>query len=365
MLQNHVDYIIHQIFTNQNDEYENFHTEKHTELNSKIDKYLEEQNSLTPIEKNRIRDEFINEGPLVRLFSDESVTEILVNGKENIWFEKNGKLYKDADHFISDITYTNFIDRTLKESKSLLTIDQPIVDGSYKQFRLNAVGHGVANHSVCLAFRRHPDNPWTFERLKEKNWCTQEQLGILKNIFEKKNNFLIVGPTGSSKTSTINAFLQCALENERIVVIEDSSEIRLPNTASTKLLTRVDPNGSLKEIDQALLVKQSLRMRPDRIVMGEVRSIEAKDFLMAMATGHPGSFGTLHADDPYQALIRLEMLIQMGAPYWNLKAIRQLIQLSIKNIIVVGKNDEGTRKLKGVFEINSLEDFGFVIEKIT
>jgi len=131
-----------------------------------------------------------------------------------------------------------------------------------------------------------------------------------------------------------------------------------------KLLTREDPHGILPAIDQTQLVKRSLRLRPDRIVMGEVRGSEAKDFLMAMATGHSGSFGTLHAQDASQALIRLEMLIQMGAPQWSLTAIRRLIQLSLDYIIITGRAATGERQLKGVFRLCSLEDQGFLVEQV-
>jgi pilus assembly protein CpaF len=162
----------------------------------------------------------------------------------------------------------------------------------------------------------------------------------------------------------LNSLLDLLPENERVVVIEDSSEIALSNKASMKLLTREDPHGILPAIDQTQLVKRSLRLRPDRIVMGEVRGSEAKDFLMAMATGHSGSFGTLHAQDANQALIRLEMLIQMGAPQWSLTAIRRLIQLSLDYIIITGRATTGERQLKGVYRLCSLEDQGFLVEQV-
>ncbi|RYZ78974.1 MAG: CpaF family protein, partial [Proteobacteria bacterium] len=165
-------------------------------------------------------------------------------------------------------------------------------------------------------------------------------------------------------TSLINALLQTIPSNERAVVIEDTPEIELPNTSSMKLITREDPQGILKSIDQGQLLKHSLRLRPDRIVMGEIRGGEAKDLLMALATGHGGSFGTLHASDARQALIRLEMLIQMGAPQWNLPAVRRLIHLSLDYILVVEKNAEGKRQFQGIYKICSLEENGFLIEKV-
>jgi len=129
-----------------------------------------------------------------------------------------------------------------------------------------------------------------------------------------------------------------------------------------RLVTREDPQGVLPPVDQMQLVRRTLRLRPDRIVMGEVRGAEAKDFLMALATGHGGSFGTLHAQDASQALLRLEMLIQMGAPQWGLQAIRRLIQLSLDYVIVAEKNKAGNRHLKGIYRLCSLEDNGFLLE---
>jgi pilus assembly protein CpaF len=182
---------------------------------------------------------------------------------------------------------------------------------------------------------------------------------------EQRKNFLIVGGTGTGKTSLINALLHTCSDNERALVIEDTAEIELPNLSSMKLLTRQDPQGILKPIDQGQLLCHALRLRPDRIVVGEIRGAEAKDLLMALATGHSGSFGSLHASDARQALIRLEMLIQMGAPQWSLSAVRRLIQLSLDYVLLVGKSANGERQFQGVFKICSLEETGFLIEKVS
>ena len=152
--------------------------------------------------------------------------------------------------------------------------------------------------------------------------------------------------------------------NERVILIEDTQELALPNSASTRLLTRKDAQGVLPIIDQMELVKQSLRMRPDRIVMGEIRGAEAKDLLMALSTGHSGSFATLHATDPQQALLRLEMLIQLGASFWSLEAIRNLIFLSLQNVIVVGRSPSGVRVLKGIYVLSSRETSGILVERL-
>ena len=319
---------------------------------------------LSETDQLRIQDEFFGLGPLENLINDKDATEIIINQSNSVWFEKQGKLQQSSDSFLLSNTFQQIIQKICHECGQQLTVDHPIIDSIFRGFRLNIVGDAITRNQPVVSFRRHPEMPWTFAKLIEKNWCTERQLSILKKIIIEHGNFLIVGPTGSSKTTTVNACLQEIQTNERVVIIEDSSEIKLPNAISTKLLTREDPNQVLKNIDQAQLVKQSLRMRPDRIVMGEVRGSEAKDFLMALATGHGGSFGTIHASDPKQALIRLEMLIQLGAPQWSISAIRQLIFLSLKYLIIVGKDADGTRKLQGIYQIASLEDFGFLIEKL-
>ena len=217
---------------------------------------------------------------------------------------------------------------------------------------------------MVISLRRHPKNPWTFQKLKETGWANAEQIELLQKMVEKKENFLIIGGTGSGKTSLLNACLQHLQQNERAVIIEDTSEIKAPNAISCKLLTRQDAQGVLAPIDQTELVRQSLRMRPDRLVLGEIRGPEAKDLLMALSTGHAGSFATLHATDARQALLRLEMLIQLGAPYWSIEAIRNLIFLSLQKIVVVHRNKDSRRELAGIFQISSRESSGILIDQL-
>ena len=183
-------------------------------------------------------------------------------------------------------------------------------------------------------------------------------------LVEQKRNFLVVGTTGTGKTSILNACLKSLGSNERTVIIEDSRELTLSNSASLRLLTRDDPQKILPPIDQGDLVRHALRLRPDRLVIGEIRGPEAKDLLMALSTGHSGSFSTLHAATAAQALIRLEMLIQLGAPHWNLQAIRRLIFMSLQAIAVVGRGQNGARQLQGIFILSSLEETGFLLERL-
>jgi pilus assembly protein CpaF len=312
----------------------------------------------------RIREEFLGLGPLTELIRDEQITEILVNGPFSIWYEKRGQLHRHEDQFWSELTYRNALEKIGTEAQVQITLEHPCVDGSFRDFRLSLIDSSLTRKGHHLSLRRHPTNPWTFEKLQSSGWCSKEWGDLFAKLMREKKNMLVIGSTGSGKTSVLNSLLQLIDENQRVVAIEDTSEVALPNSASMKLLTREEGNGVLPPIDQAQLVKRSLRLRPDRIVMGEVRGSEAKDFLMALATGHRGSLGTLHANDPQQALIRLEMLIQMGAPHWSLTAIRRLIQLSLDVIVVTEKNAEGERRLVGVYQLSSLEDQGFLVDPL-
>lgn len=325
---------------------------------------LEKTYKLDEVEKKRIIEEFLGIGPIEQILHDEDITEIIITGNKSIWIEKNGSLSKINDFFISEYTFSRFVDRICSESKMNYNLEYPMANGKFRDFRLHLVSSIITAGSPVMCLRRHPKSPWTLEKLLKKKWCTEDQLDKIKFLINGRKNFLVAGGTGSGKTSFLSACLSEMNDNERIVIIEDTSELFVPNHVSNKLLTRFDIQNVLPTIDQSELVKQSLRMRPDRLVVGEVRGGEAKDLLMALSTGHGGSFGSLHAETAAQALIRLEMLIQLGAPNWSLTAVRNLILLSLNFICIVEKSPEFGRRLQGIYQISSLEETGFLLEKI-
>jgi pilus assembly protein CpaF len=333
----------------------------HPEFREVLEEGLHPQ---SPSVHGRVMAEYFTYGPLDTLIQDESITEILVNGPDSIWFEKDGRLQRHDDLFLSEATYQNSLHRLCEKSQCQSTVEHPAASGFFEEFRLTLVRRELTRNHHHLSLRRHPKSPWTLESLFDRGWASQNDIIILRELMEKRRNFLIVGSTGSGKTSLINALLQTLPPNERAIIIEDTPEIELPNASCMKMITREDPQGVLKNVTQSDLLRHSLRLRPDRLVMGEIRGAEAKDLLMALATGHGGSFGTLHASDPRQALIRLEMLIQMGAPQWSLQAVRRLIHLSLDCILVVEKTPEGKRKFQGAYKICSLEENGFLVEKL-
>ena len=315
-------------------------------------------------EQDRLTQEFFDLGPLSHLIANEDITEIIVNGPQSIWFEQKGLLHRHRDSFFSSLSFKNCIDLICLESQKQATLAQPCLDAHFREFRLSLVNDELTKTQTHFCLRRHPKNPWSFERLQKAGWCSSSQALTIQKLLNQRKNLLIVGGTGSGKTSVLNSCLQALPMNERLIVIEDTLEIALPNSASMRLLTREDPQGTLPEVDQSLLVKRALRLRPDRIVMGEIRGPESKDFLMALSSGHQGSLATLHADSPNQALLRLEMLIQMGAPQWSLLAIRRLIQMSLDYIVVTQRTPEGARRLSGIYRLSSLEESGFLTEAL-
>lgn len=334
--------------------------EEVSQLRTVLNNYIK---SLNPLDQTRIIDEYFDLGPLKSLTQDLEITEIIVNGQNSIWYEKNGTLFQYDDIFLSTLTYGNIIRRLCRQSETQVNLSHPYASGTWKNFRIQIVGQPIAKDFI-LTMRAHPKNPWTFEKLSDKSWCSRKQIEEIESLLKTRSNFLIVGPTSAGKTSVMNACLRLVASNERVVILEDTDELDTPNESSVKLLTRFDPQNLLPAVDLSQLLRHSLRLRPDRLVLGEVRGPEAKDLLMSLATGHSGSLGTLHASSAQEALLRLEMLVQLGAPQWAQWTVRRLIQLSLHHILVCGKRPDGSRILEGIYKLSSLEEFGFLVEKI-
>ena len=295
------------------------------------------------------------------LLEDEEITEILILSARQIWYEKKGCFYQHTKIFENSVHYQNFLHQICDEASIQFNYEYPFADGQWRCFRLHICSPPISPE-VSLTLRRLRQKQITLDLLYEKRWCDSFSLQQLKKMIYDKKNILVVGSTGSGKTTLLNSLIWEAKE-DRCVFIEDTPELLMPNLLSQKLLTRKDYQGQLPEITQTDLLRQSLRMRPDRLIVGEVRGGEAKDLLMALSTGHKGSMTSLHAGSAAEALLRLEMLVQMGAPEWNLHAIRRLIQLTVDCIVVTEKQKDRWL-LKNVYCISSLEEFGFTVESI-
>ena len=309
--------------------------------------------------QKRTSAEFFGSGPLEELIQDSSITEIMIS-PESIHFEQNGSIHNHKDHFQSPFTQDRFFNRLYDEIGRHPTLVNPFVDGTWKGFRVHLVRNPVCGQPFHLTLRRHSGNQWELNDLLENQMLTRESMEILKTSFQARENLLIAGTTGSGKTTLINSLILNSGDRERLIIIEDTDELVRPNTASVKLLTRPE-SSELSEINQQTLLVQSLRMRPDRILVGEVRGPEAKDLLLTLSTGHAGFLGSLHANSSHEALWRLEMLIQMGAPEWSLDTIRKLIHVSLDKIVVTERYNK-KRRIREIMRLSGIEHHGFLLE---
>lgn len=333
---------------------------KPNRINEIIENEVRTSNELV---QSRIQSELTGLGPLEDLLTNENITEVLVNSFDQVFYEEFGYLKKYQDHFFSTQSYLQALDRLSQKCESYLCREKPFIERQLENYRITIIFGEIGRGTPILSIRRQPLARWTLSKLKQLNWCNDQQLDLIQDILAKKKNFLVVGGTGSGKTSFLQALLESTSTNERSIIIEDTQELHLPNTASVSLLTRQDPSGCVPDITMDDLLKRALRLRPDRLIIGEIRGAEAKSLLMALATGHDGSFGSLHARTAHECLLRLEMLIQMGAPQWSLTSIRQLIGLTVQNIFVVQKLG-GQRQLQGIYEICSVEETGIILNRL-
>ena len=310
----------------------------------------------------RIFSELFGWGPIEKLKERKDIFDIIIQGPNKIFFETPQGLQNHHDCFLSERSFKNFVDRITAEAGILVDQKEPFGNGKVGPYRVHIIIPPAANE-VTITLRQHNSKVFSFTDLLEQGFLSSTTMKLFEKNLHERKNFLIVGPTGSGKTTLLNSFLYHCKSDQRIVIIEDTDELKSIHPKASKLLSRELCPPSLNPYNMGDLVKQALRMRPDRLVIGEVRGGEAKDLLMALATGHSGSLGTLHADSAHQAILRLEMLIQMGAPQWSLHSIRQLIQMSLDYIVVLKENrlDKG---VKEICKLGSLESFGLLLEPL-
>ena len=323
---------------------------------------IKQLHSINPEQQKRIWSELFGFGPLESLIQDEQVSELLVNQFDQVYFEKNGQLQKSEDHFNSADSYADFIERLCQKCHTFLNKEKPFVECQIENLRITIIFQDLARGFPLIAIRKKREATWPLKQLQLSGWCTLEQLGGLKTLMHEKKNFLIVGGTGSGKTTVLQSLMDLLPETERTVIIEDTQELKPPNESSTSLLTQLNTLDPKLNVSMDDLLKRTLRLRPDRIAVGEIRGPEAKTLLMALSTGHDGSFGSMHARTAQEALLRLEMLVQMGAPEWSLHSIRRLIGITIHSILVVERFG-AIRRLEGVYDITSVEETGITFYK--
>jgi pilus assembly protein CpaF len=304
----------------------------------------------------QVEDEVMGLGPLEPLLADNSVADILVNGFGQVYVERAGKLRETPIRFRDDSHLMNIIDRIVSSVGRRIDESSPMVDARLKDgSRVNAIVPPLAIDGPSLSIRRFAIERPSAQDLVDIGSLTPVLVEVLKGIVKSRLNVLISGGTGSGKTTLLNVLSGFIPPDERIVTIEDSAELQLQQPHVVRLETR-PPNIEHKgEVTQRDLVRNSLRMRPDRIIVGEVRAAEALDMLQAMNTGHDGSLTTVHANSPRDSLSRLETMVMMAGLNMPIKAMRNQIASAIDIVIQLQRLEDGKRRLVSLQEIQGME----------
>lgn len=303
-----------------------------------------------------IQDEVLGLGPIELFMNDPAISDILVNTYKQIFVEKNGRLQLTGARFKDDNHLKNIIDRIVSSvgrriDESCPMVDARLSDGS----RVNAIIPPLSVDGPMLSIRRFASGTLELNDLITLKTLTPELAELLKGIVEAKLNVLVSGGTGSGKTTMLNILSRFISAQERILTIEDSAELQLQQEHVVRLETRSANIEGKGEITQRDLVKNSLRMRPDRIIVGEVRGNEVLDMLQAMNTGHEGSLTTIHANSPRDALLRMETLMAIAAKNIPNDAVKRYISSAVNVIIQVARQVDGSRKVVSVQEITGME----------
>jgi len=349
-------------------------SEQNEELKLKINyiiaKNIEQESlNMTNSQKNKIKEELLDEiigfGPITGLLSDSSVTEIMVNGPEHVYIEKEGKLvltdakFKNDNHVLHVIKkIVSPIGRRIDESSPM--VDARLPNGS----RVNAIIPPLAIDGPSITIRKFAEDPFKVEDLVRFGTMNSKMAELLRNCVEGRLNVVVSGGTGSGKTTTLNVLSSFIPHNERIVTIEDAAELQLSQEHVVRLETRPSNLEGKGEITIRDLVKNSLRMRPDRIIVGEVRSGEALDMLQAMNTGHDGSLTTGHANSPRDMLSRIETMVLMSGMNLPIKAIRDQVASAIDIIVQQSRLMDGSRKITYITEVQGMEGDVIVLQDI-
>ena len=314
---------------------------------------------------NDVQHELFGLGPLEPLLADSTISDILVNAHDTIYIERRGRLeatnvrFKDDEHLMRVIErIVSSVGRRIDESSPM--VDARLQDGS----RVNAIIPPLAIDGPVVSIRRFGSDPLKMSSLIEFKALTKDIADMLQMVVTARLNLLISGGTGAGKTTLLNALSAYIPETERIVTIEDSAELQLQQPHVVRLETRPPNIEGRGEVSQRDLVRNSLRMRPDRIVIGEVRGGEAIDMLQAMNTGHDGSLTTIHANTPRDALARLETMIQMTGMRLSDRAMRQQIASALDLVVQVARMSDGSRRVTSISEVTGMEGETITMQEI-
>jgi Flp pilus assembly protein, ATPase CpaF len=303
-----------------------------------------------------LTDELIGLGPLQNLMDDETITDIMINGPDSVYIERNGLVEPAPVTFIDESQLREIAKRIASRvgrrvDESSPTCDARLEDGS----RVNIVIPPISIDGTAISIRKFKKQSIDLQKLCEFGAMSPEMAQLLMIAAHCRLNILISGGTGSGKTTMLNALSQFIGENERVITIEDAAELRLQQPHVVRLETRTAGIENTGLVDQRDLVINSLRMRPDRIIVGECRGAEAFEMLQAMNTGHDGSMSTLHANTPRDALARVESMVMMANSNLPLEAIRRTIVSAVDLVIQISRLHDGSRKVMSITEVVGLE----------
>ena len=297
-------------------------------------------------------------GILGKIIMDSDITEIMINGYDVIFVEKAGKLSRLEEHFENNEDLTRIVQRFVSSMDRTVDAGNPVVDARLEDgSRVHVALPPVALNGATVTIRRFPKNPMTVERLLELKSLTQETADFLRKLVVSRHNIFVCGGTGSGKTTFLNAMSNFIPAWERVITIEDSAELQIKNVPNlVRMETRKANSKEAREITIRDLIKASLRMRPDRIIVGEVRGEEALDMLQAMNTGHDGSLSTGHANSAEGMLSRLETMVLTGSAELPLEAIRQQVASAVDYIVHLSRLRDFTRRCMEITEVVGYED---------
>jgi pilus assembly protein CpaF len=314
---------------------------------------------------SEIADDVFGYGPLERLLPDPTISEIMVNGAHDIWIERRGLLsrtslrFSDESHLRRIITkMVGQVGRRIDESSPM--VDARLPDGS----RINAIIGPLSLSGALLTIRKFDQGRFTLDELVQIGTLTTESADFLSRCIKAELNVLISGGTGSGKTTLLNALSAAVPDTDRIVTIEEAAELQLSQHHVLRLESRPKNIEGEGEVTIRELVRNSLRMRPDRIIVGEVRGAETLDMLQAMNTGHEGSLSTIHANSPRDSLSRLETMVLMAGFELPVKAIRQQISSALDLIVQLDRLDDGTRHVTEIAEVQRMEGDAITLQKL-
>ena len=330
---------------------------------SKSGTYLTSADTLVMAEI--VADEIEGYGPLRDLMADDTVNDILVNGPDNIWIERAGILEKTNKEFVSNEQLTDIAKRLVARVGRRIDDGSPLVDSRLPDgSRLNVVIAPIALDGTSISIRKFSKNKKTLQELVNFGSMTREMANFLIIAARSRVNIIVSGGTGSGKTTLLNALSNYISHSERVVTLEDTAELRLEQPHVVRLETRLAGVERTGEVTMQDLVINALRMRPERIIVGECRGGEAFQMLQAMNTGHDGSMSTLHANSPRDATSRLESMVMMSNASLPLEAIRRNIASAVNIIVQASRLNDGSRKIMNITEIMGMENGQIVLQDI-